>query len=62
MPQCPWLRVLAEADIGHDEDSIDLVFKQPDGSLDNPVIRVTFRSPLVLAVGDAKEDHRRDSE
>ncbi len=58
-PAMPVAHVLAQADVGDDHQLRQFPLQQPNGLLDDAVGCVRFRSPGVLALGNAEEQHRR---
>ena len=54
--------VFAQADVGDDQQRRQFLFQQPDGLLDNAVLRVSAGGPGVLFVGNAKKQNGRHAD
>jgi hypothetical protein len=61
-PAVAVIRVLAHADVRHDDELGTRVLERADRLLDDPLVRVALRSGLVLRGRDPEEQRRLDPE
>jgi hypothetical protein len=58
----PMRRVLAEADVGREDEVGEAQAQLAERALDDPILVVGAGGLVVFLLGDAEEQHRRDAE
>jgi hypothetical protein len=54
-------RILAETNVGDDEQTWDGFLDPSDGSLDDPVVVIRFRADIILGRREPEQQDRRDA-